>query len=57
MTIEELKEALNNSKIKGDEGLFERGYSMAINHALKFIDLYEQQSDDEYPLGRNDWQE
>jgi hypothetical protein len=57
MTIEELKEAINNSKIKGDEGLFERGYNMAINHALKFIDLYAQQSDDKYPLGRNDWQE
>ena len=57
MTIKELKEAISDSKIKGSEDLFAKAYNMALNHALKFIDLYEQQSDDEYPLGRNDWQE
>lgn len=56
MTVEELKNALKESRVKGDEDLFAKGYNMAINQALKLVELYER-FNEEYPLGRNDWQE
>lgn len=57
MTIQELKDAIKTSRVRGEQGEFAKGYNMALGHAVKLIEMYEQQADENYPLGRNDWQE
>ena len=66
MTIKEVKRCIKDLKIKGDPCEFDRGYNMALKHAIRFIEMYEQHppldpdygiSAAEYPLGRNDYQE
>ena len=53
MTVAHLKQNIIDSEIKiGDTTTsFERGYNLAMQHALMFVELYEKYMDKEYPLG------
>ena len=53
MTTRDLKQNIIESEIKiGDTTTpFERGYNLAMQHALMFVELYERYKEKDYPLG------
>lgn len=57
MTIAELKNGISEMKYSDPKELEEKFYNTAIDFCIQMIELYEKYKEEEYPLGRNDYQE
>lgn len=57
MTIAELKEGITETMFNDPKELEEKFYNTAIKFCVQMIEVYEKFREDEYPLGRNDYQE
>lgn len=58
MTIEELKQGIAETKYKEPTAIEDKFYNSAIDFCLQMIDIYARfREREDYPLGRNDYQE
>ena len=58
MTIEELKQEIAKIKYENPTAIEDKLFNTAIDYCLKMIDVYARfREREDYPLGKNDYQE